>query len=159
MIISLDWLSMHFVHYSTLLYSTLLYYTTILYYTILYYTILYYTTILYYYTILYHTILYNTGYHCYCSQSVSCCPSVDDVCHIPLSFFPLCSTCLLPIHPLLLHTTTLSLHASCPPLLYQDHNFEHGTKKYRASTRRAFDIMHLLKIYIQQLPFLDEVQP
>jgi len=60
MIISLDWLSMHFVHYSTLLYSTLLYYTTILYYTILYYTILYYTILLYYTTILYYTILYYT---------------------------------------------------------------------------------------------------
>ena len=74
-----------------------------------------------------------------------------------------CPTLLAPppsqMHLLAPSSSFLSNHnapASLLPLLCQDFG-AHDADEFQASTPRAFDIMHLLKIYIQQQHFLDEV--
>lgn len=66
------------------------------------------------------------------------------------------------VHPTSLYSPTLTLSFHCRPLLPLLHCYAqdfgaHGVEAFQASTPRAFDIMHIVKIYIQQQHILDEV--
>ena len=62
-----------------------------------------------------------------------------------------------PLSSLLLPSPLLGLYPSSSTATYVQDFGAHVADEFQASTPRAFDIMHLLKIYIQQQHFLDEV--
>lgn len=54
------------------------------------------------------------------------------------------------------HHTQKHTHSVLCALSRQDFG-AHGVEPFEASTSRAFDILHIVKMYIQQQPILEEV--